>query len=150
MSGRLGARGAIAMGTVVLAGCTLDFDRYNPTDLDAGVGADDSSLVVMPDRTVVGLPPDANDGADADAATGMDVASPCAMPGDCFPQATSCGSMCGRTYMSCMNACMDQGCMQKCTNMEQSCLGSCASVCLACAKDAGCSMSMGCVAAAHP
>jgi len=142
-------RSMLAMGIALLPGCTLDFDRYDPTNQDAeGALGDDSTGDASTDQTTQISAPDAGDSPEIDASA--DSASSCAMPGNCLPQATSCGSTCGRSYQNCVNSCGDQGCMQKCTNTEQSCLGNCVSVCIACAKDAGCSMSNGCVAAAHP
>ena len=153
MKGRSSVPCALAMGIALLPGCTLDFDRYDPKVQDqdqdaAGAVGDDSMGDGYTDQTTQVPAPDANDGPGSDASA--DATSSCAMPGNCLPEATSCGSTCGRSYQTCINNCGDPGCMQKCTNTEQSCLGNCVSVCIACAKDAGCSTSNSCVTSAHP
>jgi len=121
---------------VVVAGCSLDFARFegaiDASGGDAGVHADGAADVGAPE---------AGDGAPVTDGPGTG-ADACSSAQTCVTQATTCGTACGQTSQQCQGNCMNNGCRQACRQTEQSCRMSCAGACASCA--AGCSAAQGC------
>jgi hypothetical protein len=115
------------------AACTLDFDRYDPTD-----GGSDASS----DTGYAGL-----DSGRIDSAM-----MPCTPSARCLTGATSCAATCTQSYQRCVNQCRsgNMGCMQTCTSQRQSCGGQCAATCVSCTQSNGCPASSECLAAGTP
>jgi hypothetical protein len=150
---------AFAAGLLAAAGCTLDFDRYDPADASSApdTGADGAALESAAPPQDAASSVDATSDAAGDATavdTGADRdAGPCVASSDCLTQAGSCGVACGQVYQSCLQDCDAQTCSDACRSGEQSCLGKCVSSCIGCTSDAGC-MSSGastmCINDSHP
>jgi hypothetical protein len=151
--------GWVALG-LPCSGCTLDFDRYDPTDASSDVvtGGDGAALdsAASPPQdssshdATIDVIADAPGAAEASADQGT---GPCMASPDCLTQAGSCGVTCGQLYQSCLQDCDAQPCSDVCRSNEQSCLGKCVSSCIACATDAGCmnsGASTACLNDSHP
>ncbi|MBV9948614.1 MAG: hypothetical protein JOZ69_17330 [Myxococcales bacterium] len=139
-----------AAGLVPVAACTLDFGRYTAVS-GLSPSADASTDQSVPgdagaDGSAAEAPTAAPDAGDAAEGGG----SACTPAPGCFSQATSCGQMCGRQYQTCLTGCADAGpCTTGCRSSLQGCLGTCATTCIACERDAGCPAPSACLDAAH-
>jgi hypothetical protein len=146
---------ALSPGIAAFVACSLDFNRYDPVGAGADVSTADTSTADA-SSDVGSTPEPSPEAARADAGPAVDAAAdrdsgPCTPPAGCFQQATSCGGVCGQDYQKCTRPCeAGPSCTPACRSTEQSCLGVCATSCIACTQDAGCTASSGCLNATHP
>jgi hypothetical protein len=137
---------AVVGSLAVLAGCTIDFDHFvadaDATAADAASGADATAR----DGALLdgGTEASRSDGSLVDAGS---VSCPVS---NCLGQAGACGTTCGQQDQACARLCTTQICTQNCTSAQQSCLGRCASTCITCEQDAGCSAAGACFDASRP
>jgi hypothetical protein len=153
---RIAASACLSVACVfsTLAACTLDFDRYDPSDAAAPQegGAEASADASMNPEAASPNPDAGPPDAIADAGTtdaGKDSGA-CTPPPGCIAQTTTCGASCGQDFDGCTQACDAQACITACRTPEQGCLGKCISTCLACTLEGGCMSSSACLNAAQP
>ena len=144
---------ALAGALAGLGACSLDFDRFDPTD---AASSPETSVDAPSDATVTpesaapsdGGPPEAT--ADTSDASEAREGGACTPPPGCISEAMTCGSSCGQDFDACAQVCDAQTCVTSCRTPEQSCLGRCISACITCTTDGGCPASNACLAAAQP
>jgi len=128
-----------AAATALLLGaaaCTHDFDAFQ-----AGADAGHADSAVNDGATDT-----ANDTASADT-IGIDT-TPCVPQPSCLVDAQSCAAPCDAAESSCIAACGNPGCKNKCTDTANACRADCVTACVTCTTSAGCAASADCTAAA--
>jgi hypothetical protein len=148
-----------------LAGCALDFDRFDPVAADAAAPHVDASPVEDA-RSTVETEPEAGDDAsgdsplpdsgssdpeDARAADGAtDAGASCTPPASCLSTAGTCAAACGQTEQQCAARCSTNSCRTTCTRTETTCTTQCSDTCDTCTESAGCRSTSACSSAAKP
>jgi hypothetical protein len=147
---------ALAAAALALefAACTLDFDRFEPVDANAGpsppdasVDADGESAEASPNEATA---PSSN----AEEAEGATDAMPapdapaqetsCASPPSCLDTVQTCGAVCVQQEKQCSSRCQNGICRSNCMRTESSCLATCTSTCMTCVRDSGCGAMSDC------
>ncbi len=147
------SRRLVALAIVVLAwelaACTLDFERFEPTDASAGPSQPDVSTHPM-DATEPATP--ASDAQPADDATdippGPDAdttEASCPPPSSCLGTAQTCAAGCAQQEKQCSSRCFAGSCRSNCTRTESSCQAKCTTACTTCVADSGCGAMSDCL-----
>jgi hypothetical protein len=156
------SRTVVFVVLALVAGCTHNFDAFDPTTASAegGTGTPDATSAtdghVSGTDTGTGNEPDTSgplpDGSVPDTSQPPPEAGPDAScPISCEATATGCRTTCVQTFNTCNAACptgnAGKTCRTTCQTNETNCTQGCLGTCESCTLQAGCSDPQGCQAA---
>jgi hypothetical protein len=131
---------------LTVAGCSYDFNVFNPSGVDASIDAGDADLGDAPpidgssDTFVPDAGPDTSDGAPA-----------CTPRVSCLTDTASCATKCGQDEQDCeakVGCGLDPQCVPNCKTAETNCKMACIAACTVCTTDGGCTDVPACTTAA--
>jgi hypothetical protein len=136
---------AILIGhALAAAGCSYDFNVFDPSRLDA---AADASLDASVDAPILEGGPDVVDPA-TDSGDGAPACTPRV---GCLTGAASCSTICAQDEQTCeakVGCGLDPQCVPSCKTAETTCKDACIATCTTCTADGGCADVPACTTAA--